>query len=228
MKTNRICAGILIGVVLFIGTGCDWMNLNMRPTKERMTGLWKVTAATDEHGASILNNINFPVTALQLTGDNNVASTAGPMFMAIVYGTSHYVTALSQIDQVFNYNNLQLTNGEWACADGTPDRFTIEMTLQGLPGQTAFTDVLRLIGVNPGYLDQVIYHKFIDVKVELDDFSDSVMVWKFDDMTSAVYNKKDANLNYVLWGGWPTTSFGHYTFTLTKQASTLIQLIQSY
>lgn len=231
MKIAKTGAVVALGfLAVLVGVRCDMLNgmLNQPlTTKQKMTGVWKVTAATDQDNHSILSNINFPVTALQLTNDNNVSSTAGPMFMEIVYGTSNYVTVASKMDQLFNYNNLQFTNGEWACADGYPDRFTIEMVLQGLPGQTVFTNVLQLLGVRPGFLDQVIYHKFENVKVTFDGTSDSVMVWSFDDQTTALYNKKDANLNYVLWGGWPTTRFGHYTYTLTKQPSTLIELVKS-
>jgi hypothetical protein len=227
MKITSARAGFAaIALVLFIGAGCDWIK--PLTTKEKMTGVWEVTDARDENGVSILNTINFPVTVIQLTGDNNVASTAGPMFMSIVYGTSDYVTVASRIDQLFDYNKLQLTNGEWACAEGYPDRFTIEMVLS-FPGLTSFTDILSLLGVHAGYLDQIIYHKFMDVKVEFDaPSSDSVMTWEFDGMTTAVYNKKDSNLNYVLWGGWPTNSFGHYTFELTKRARTVTQLIQDH
>jgi hypothetical protein len=224
MKTNIARAGILIGAVLLIGTGCDFMN--MPTTKEKMMGVWQVTSATDDHGVSILNAISFPVTAFQLAEANSVNSTGGPMFMNIVYGNSKYTQIASQIDQVFDYTQLTLTEGEWFIEGGYPDRFTIEMKLQGLPGQGSLTTLLNALGIAQNYLDVTVYHKFNDVKVTFEDGSDSVMVWKFDNTTTAVYNTKDSHGNYIIWYGWPVTSFGHYTFVLTKRVRTLTQLIQ--
>jgi hypothetical protein len=227
---NMVCAGILIGAVLLMGTGCDWLNTMIEKpptTKEKMMGVWQVTAATDENGASILSQINFPVTAFQLAEANSVNSTAGPMFMNIVYGNSNYTQIASQIDQVFDYTQLSLTEGEWFIDGGYPDRFTIEMKLQGLPGQAALTTLLNALGIAQNYLDVTVYHKFMNVNVTFENDSSSVMIWKFDDQTTAVYNTKDNYGNYVLWNGWPVTTFGRYTFTLTKRVNTLIQLIQN-
>jgi hypothetical protein len=224
MKTNIARAGICIGALLLIGTGCDFMNIPT--TKEKMMGIWQVTAATDDHGASILNAISFPVTAFQLADANSVNSTGGPMFMNIVYGNSNYTQIASQIDQVFDYTQLSLTEGEWFIEGGYPDRFTIEMKLQGLPGQAALTTLLNALGIAQNYLDATVYHKFMDVKVSFEGDDDSVMVWKFDNTTTAVYNSKNSYGNYVLWDGWPVTSFGRYSFRFTKRVSTITQLIQ--
>jgi acetyltransferase-like isoleucine patch superfamily enzyme len=62
-----------------------------------MTGVWQVTDARDENGVSILSTINFPVTVIQLAEANSVNSTAGPMFMNIVYGNSKYTQIASQV-----------------------------------------------------------------------------------------------------------------------------------
>lgn len=220
MKTNIVC----VGAVLLIGTGCEFMN--MPTTKEKMMGVWQVTAANDDHGVSILSAISFPVTAFQLADANSVNSTAGPMFMNIVYGNSKYTQIASQIDQVFDYTQLSLTEGEWFIEGGYPDRFTIEMKLQGLPGQGALTTLLNALGIAQNYLDATVYHKFMDVNVSFEGEDDSVMVWEFDNVTTAVYNTKNSYGNYVLWDGWPVTSFGRYTFRLTKRVSTLTQLIK--
>jgi hypothetical protein len=219
----------LMVVLFFFISGCDLLDLTLLSpptTKEKMMGVWEVTGATDENGDSILNQINFPVTAFHLAEANSVNSTAGPMFMNIVYGNSKYTQIASKIDQVFDYTSLSLTEGEWFIEGGYPDRFTIEMKLQGLPGQSSLTTLLNALGIAKNYLDMTVYHKFIDVKVTFPETSDSVMVWEFDDQTTAVYNSKDSQGNLVLWNGWPTNAFGHYRFVLEKRVKTIQQLIR--
>jgi hypothetical protein len=223
MKTKSIRLGITFVVLLLIGTGCDWIQ--MSTTKEKMTGVWEVTGAWNQNGVSILSTINFPITVIQLADANSVNSTAGPMFMNIVYGSSKYTQIASDIDQVFNYASLDLTEGEWFIEGGYPERFTIEMKLQGLPGQSSLTTLLNALGIAQNYLDVTVYHKFVDVKVSFESGSDSVMVWDFDDQTTAVYNTKDSQGNFVLWEGWPVTSFGHCSFQLTKRIKTVRQII---
>jgi len=223
MKIKSIRLGIPFVALLLIGSGCDWIQ--MTTTKEKMMGVWEVTGAWNENGVSVLSTINFPVTVIHLADANSVNSTAGPMFMNIVYGGSKYTQIASQIDQVFNYASLDLTEGEWFIEGGYPERFTIEMKLQGLPGQSSLTTLLNALGIAQNYLDVTVYHKFMDVKVSFEPGNDSVMVWDFDDQTTAVYNTKNSQGNYVLWGGWPVTSFGHYTFELTKRIKTVRQII---
>ena len=145
--------------------------------------------------------------------------------MNIVYGNSKYTQIASKIDQVFDYTSLSLSEGEWFIEGGYPDRFTIEMKLQGLPGQGALTTLLDALGITKDYLDMTVYHKFIDVKVTFPELTDSVMVWEFDYQTTAEYNSKDSKGNLVLWKGWPTTSFGHCRFVLERRVKTVQQLI---
>jgi hypothetical protein len=218
----------LIALFFLLFISCDLLDLTLLApptTKEKMMGVWEVTGATDENGDSILSRINFPVTAFHLAEANSVNSTAGPMFMNIVYGNSKYTQIASKIDQVFNYTSLSLTEGEWFIEGGYPDRFTIEMKLQGLPGQSSLTTLLDALGITRDYLDMTVYHKFIDVNVTFPEASDSVMVWEFDNQTSAIYNSKDSQGNLVFWNGWPTTAFGHYRFVLEKRVKTVQQLI---
>jgi hypothetical protein len=210
--------------------GCSLLDLLLQPaeptTKEKMIGVWEVTEATDETGASILNDIKFPIAAIQLSEGNSLNSTAGPMFMKIVYGKSQYTKIASQIDQVFQYASLDLTEGEWFITGGYPERFTAEIKLEGLPGQKSLTTLLNTLGIAQNYLDVTVYHKFIDVHVTFDHGSDTIMTWEFDNQTTAVYNTKDSQGNYVLWNGWPVSSFGRFRFVMTKRVKTIRQLIQ--
>jgi hypothetical protein len=223
---SSICP--LVAVPLLFFFSCDLLDLSFDSpptTKEMMMGVWEVVEAEDENGDSILSDISFPVTAFHLAEANSVNSTGGPMFMNIVYGNSKYTQIASKIDQVFDYTSLSLTEGEWFIEGGYPERFTIEMKLQGLPGQGALTTLLNALGIAKNYLDMTVYHKFIDVKVSFPDSSDSVMIWEFDDETTAVYNSKDSQGNLVLWYGWPTDAFGRYRFVFKKRVKTVQQLI---
>jgi hypothetical protein len=129
----------------------------------------------------------------------------------LVYGNSKYTSIASKIDQTFNYASVQYTtNGEWFIDGGMTERFTLEMKLEGLPGQKSLTTLLDLLGITKDYLDITIYHKFKNVHVEFELFSDSTMTWEFDNTTTAVYNKKDSQGDYVSWNGFSVDQFSHY------------------
>jgi hypothetical protein len=233
MKRIHIFRYAVVAALFACSIQCDYLSQILsqaaaKPTtKEKIMGVWEVTAATDEYGTSILNDINFPVTVFSMEDANSVISTAGPMFMKIVYGKSKYTQIASQVDQVFHYASLSFTTGEWFIDPASyGDRFTLEMKLQGLPGQKSLATLLSALGINSQFLDATVYHKFVDVQVTFDGTSDSTMTWNFDNQTTAVYNSKDSQGNLVLWYGWPTTSFGHFTFVLTKRAKTITELVQ--
>jgi hypothetical protein len=233
MKRNLVLLYSLMTAIAVGGIRCEYLGQLLEEaqtapptTKEKMMGVWEVTSATDGNGASIMDGMNFPVTVLSLEDANSVISSAGPMFMKIVYGNGNYTKIASQVDQVFHYASLSFTTGEWFIDPvGNPDRFTIEMKLQGLPGQKSLTTLLSLFGIHSEFLDATIYHKFNNVQVTFDTYSDSTMTWYFDSQTSSAYNTKDASGNLVLWNGW-TFPFSHYTFVLTKRVKTIQQLVQ--
>jgi len=188
-------------------SSCDFLLQEEPPTKTQMEGVWAVTKAYDVGtGKDITNRVNFPITAFHLSSDGTIISTAGPLIMYIVYGDSKFVNIASSIDQVFNYASLNFNGGEFFIGGGVQTRFTLEMKLEGLPGQAALTTLLEMLGIGNDYLDVVVYHKFMDVKV---DFSENyeTMYWEIDNMTTAVYNTKDNHGNYVLWHGWPVNKF---------------------
>ena len=209
---------------------CDWFNfedfIEQDPTKTRMEGVWEVTAAYNENDESILDKISFPVTAFYLSNDNSLESTAGPMTSLIVFGDNKYTQVASKIDQAFNYVDLNFTGGEWFIASGPVDRFTLEMKLKGLPGQATLTEFLEWFGIKPALIEQTVYHKFMDVKVEFEDFNDTMMTWVFDDTTTAAYNIKDEYGNYVTLDGISTDSFQRCTFVLTKRVKDLKDIIK--
>ena len=214
---------LFAGVIVF--TSCEKMEEEI-PTKDKMEGVWTVTEAYNELDQNILNKINFPITAFHLSSDNTVISTAGPMVMYIVYGDNKYTQIASTIDQVFNYANLDFNGGEFFVGGGEQSRFTLEMKLEGLPGQKALTELLELIGIGNAYLDVVVYHKFRDVKVFFED-NGNTMIWEWDNITTAVYNTKDNYGDYVLWGGWPVNNFSKCQFVLRKQSQGLNDVVQA-
>lgn len=220
MKASKIFICSLISISFFFSSCLK----DETPTKTKMEAVWEVTAATDETGASILNKIKFPVVGFHLSSDNTVISTAGPMMMYVVYGGSKYTQIAASVDQVFNYAGLDFNGGEFFVGGGQQDRFTLEMKLEGLPGQKALTTLLDMLGVTNDYLDLVVYHKFMDVKVDFDETGDE-MTWTFDSQTTAVYNTKDNYGNYLLWQGWPVNNFSKCTFVLTKRSMELKDLV---
>lgn len=224
MKTSLIkcCSSLLTITLLIFAGGC---TIDEPPTKSSMEAVWTVTHVYDAQGTDHVSRFNFPITAFHLSSDNTVIATASPLFMYIVYGDSKYTQIASYVDQVFNYANLDFNGGEFFVEGGTPDRFTLEMKLEGLPGQKSLTDLLDMLGITQDYLDMVIYHKFMNVGV---DFSAdyNTMYWYFDSGTSAVYNTKDNFGNYVLWYGWPVDNFSRCTIELQKQTTDLTQVVQ--
>lgn len=234
MNKKNVVLYAIVAAMVVGGIRCDYLSQIIADaqtapptTKEKMMGVWEVTEAYDENGTSIMDGMSNPPTVFSLEDANSVVSSAGPMFMKIVYGNSNYTKISSQIDQVFHYASLSFTNGEWFIGtSGNPERFTIEMKLQGLPGQKSLTTLLSLIGIHSEFLDATIYHKFVDVQVTFDGQSDSTMTWNFDSQTESFYNTKSPkDGTYILWDGW-TFPFKHYTFVLTKRIKTIEALIQ--
>jgi len=224
MKTlNKTSLSLLIALIL-LSTSC---LKDQTPTKTLMEGVWEVTEAYNENGESILPQIGFPVAVFHLSSDNTVISSAGPMIMYIVYGKNKYTEIASQIDQVMNYASLDFNGGEFFVGGGVQSRFTLEMKLEGLPGQKTLTTLLDLLGITNDYWDIVIYHKFMDVYVEVDD-SKEVMTWEFDNATHAVYNTKDNYGNYILWQGWPVENFSKCRFVLTKRVKDIKEVISDH
>ncbi|MBP8042649.1 MAG: hypothetical protein KAZ36_12165 [Bacteroidales bacterium] len=224
MKINLFPTKILISVLVFFIILVSSCTIDETPTKTRMEGVWTVKHVYDQSGEDHASQLNFPITAFHLSSDNTVISTAGPLTMFVVYGNSKYVQIAADIDQVFNYAGLDFNGGEFFVEGGLVDRFTLEMKLEGLPGQGALTDLLDMLGVTNDYLDMVIYHKFINVGVYFNE-DNTIMTWVFDDQTTAVYNTKDNQGNYLLWNGWPVQNFTRCTIELQKQTKDLQQVV---
>jgi len=230
MFKNRLFLSVVTLSVLLFFNGCALENET--PTKVLMQGTWELTEAVNDTGEDILNKVAFPVTVLQLTDDNGMLGTQGPMFTYTVYGGSKWVTASAKIKQAFDYANFRFNTGEFFVEPGNPTRFTVEAKLQATALAGGLTDVLTLLGVGQSYLQQTIYHKFTDVKVTfpVDDLTNesNTMIWEFDEETTAAYNYKDAKGNLVLWNGWPVKNFTRGTYTFTKRVSGLNDIVKEH
>lgn len=206
------------------------------PTKTLMQGNWELTAATDTAGNDIMSKVAFPVTVMQLTDDNGMLGTIGPKFMYLVYGGSKWTSLSAKMGQVFDYANLRLNTGEYFVESGTVDRFTVEGKLQATAiAGGVLSDLLQILNIGNGWLQQTVYHKFIGVKVTFPEGTNGkrgendvydTMIWEFDDETQAVYNYKDGQGNYVLWQGWPIDKFTRGTFTWTKRTESINEVVQ--
>jgi hypothetical protein len=225
MLNSKIQSFTLFVITILFFNSCELLEEVEIPTKTRMEGTWEVVEAYNEKDSSIIKQISFPTTVFNLGSDNSVLSTAGPMFMYIVYGSSKYTEISSKIDQVFKYADLNFNNGgEWFIKkEGVVNKFTIEMKLEGLPGQTAFKDILSLLGVKSSFIDFTIYHMFTDVYVNMID--DETMEWRFTNDTFAEYNTKNEYGKYVLWNGVSTNTFSKCSFILKKRTKSLKDIV---
>jgi hypothetical protein len=98
------------------------------------------------------------------------------------------------------------------------------MKLEGIGGTSTLVEILNIFNIQAEWLKEVVYHKFLDVKVSFNESND-VMTWEFDNQTWAKYNMKDQYGEYVLWGGWPISKFSKCKFELTKKSKTLNDLV---
>jgi hypothetical protein len=231
---------------LFAVSSLVWTSCKKEPTATKilMQGNWELTAATDAAGNDILNKVAFPVTVIQLTDDNGMLGTHAPLATRVVYGDSKWTQISGRINQIFDYANFRLNTAEYFVGEGVVDNFTVEFKLQAtaLAGG-ALTDILNIMGVGNGWLQQTVYHKFTNVKITIPGQNDvkysfanssstqsenlNTMIWEFTDNTQAFYNYKDAQGNLVLWGGWPVASFSKGTFTWTKRTQGVNDIIKA-
>ena len=232
MKIRTFCTIIIftLTVTLFFSS-CKKEEEEPTPTNDLMEGVWEVTEVKNSNDSVITNTVSplLVKNLIHLNSANSVNSTAGPLFMYIVYGNSKFMKVVSQLDQAFKYSDADfgLTEGEWGIKKGeVTDHFTIEMKLK-FPGQQTITDLLELMGINPpSFMEPVIYHKFMNIKVEINDENPEVMYWTFDDSTTPEYNIKDENLQYALWTGISTNSFSRCKIKLEKRVKPISDMVQ--
>lgn len=198
------------------------------PTRDLMHGVWEVVEAYDTSGNSIVDQVNFLLpTYLKFDDYNSVSSTAGPMFMYIVYGKNRFTDITSKLDAAFDYISYNWTTGEYGIKDGVQNEFTIEMKLK-FPTTGTIDEILDLMNINPPQLfEPIIYHKFLNVNIQIDEDNPKEMIIEFDDNVEPIYNIKDSDLNYVLWDGVNVNAYSRSYFILKKRSTSLRDLIDN-
>ncbi len=225
-----LVATLLSGMLLGFNS-CEEFD-NPKPTHELMQGVWKIDAVYDKQGNDITEKVTTILPAyIHLDDKNSINSTCGPLFMYVVYGKSRFVNVISRIDEVFDYADLSLTEGEWFIKKGGQTHlFTCEIKMK-FPGMNTLEEILSdMGGINLGFVDQmiesVIYHKFMDVDVDINEANSNKMVWSINDKTVPAYNIKDEYGNYVLWNGVSLDAYSRCEIHWVKQSKTLDQLIK--
>ena len=234
MKTN---SKLLFFGTLFLVLTLFSCKKEETPTKIAMQGNWELTAATDASGNDILSKVSFPVTVMQLSDDNGMLGTHAPLATRIVYGDTKWAEVSGKMNQLFDYANFRFNTGEFFVGEGVVDNFTVEYKLQATAiAGGALSDILTIFGVGNGWLQQTVYHKFINVKVSFpkkegllqnNNEQNQTMIWEFTDQTQGAYNYKDSQGNPVLWLGWPVDRFAKGKFTWTKKTEGINDLVKA-
>jgi hypothetical protein len=203
---------------------------SITPTNRLMEGVWKVVEVRDSNNVIVTDKVSPLLVSnlFQFNSSNGVMSTAGPLFMYMIYGDSCYTIIRNQLDQSFVYSDMNygLTEGEWNIQkEIVTDRFTIELKLK-YPTVQKIDELLNLMGIPPpAFIESIIYHKFLNVKIAIDDANKDQMIWDFDETIFYRSNIKDENLDFVLWLGVPEHYFSHCSIKLERQSSSIQQLV---
>lgn len=220
---------ILLASVLLIFS-CEPLEDDPTPTHELMQGVWELTDAKDANNVDVLEKVSpLPVPNLiSLNSTNGVISSAGPLFMYLVYGDNNFTNITMPLDQIFTYtdSDFGLTLGQWSLLKGqVTNQFAIEMTMK-FPSAQTVSQILDMMGLQtPSIIKSVVYHKFKNVLVEIDEENSDVMYWTFDNQTIPEYNVKDDNLNYVLWNGISVNAFSRCKLRFEKRVKPIDQMV---
>ena len=234
MKIIRLFAVITLLSVGFVFNSCEKPEDPPIPTNELMEGkVWEVTAIFDANDSLITNEVNsfFP-TYIHLDDANSLNSTAGPMFMYIVYGGSKFIDVSSKFDEIFKYADLQMTEGEWFIdKNKVVDNFTLEVKMR-FPTAETFNEVFQLLNIPPpeivaDAIDIIVYHKFKFVNVDIREENPSKMTWNLTSSIEATYYTKDQYGDPIVWVGISSDSFQKLKIIMDKRAESLTSLVQT-
>lgn len=222
---------ILVLALAAFFSSCEELIDDPTPTHELMQGVWELTEAYNENDVLITEKVS-PLEVpnlMHLNSSNGATSTSAPLFMYIIYGESRFNQIVSQLDNAFSYadSDFGLTQGEWSLTKNkVTDHFAIEMKMKFPTAQTIST-ILNLMNIaTPSfYEDFIIYHKFKNVHVEIDEENPNVMWWHFDDETIPEYNIKNEELDYVSWTGVQVSSFSRCSLRFEKRVDSIDQMV---
>ena len=204
------------------------------PTNELMEGkVWQVTEIYSEQGNLITDSvISFFPTYIHLDDANSLNSTAGPLFMYIVYGDSKFIEVTSTFDEIFKYADMQLTEGEWFIdKNKVVDNFTLEVKMR-FPSAETLNEVFQILNIDPpeivaDAIDIIVYHKFKFVKVNITEKDPNNMVWTMTSSVEANYYTKDQYGDPVVYVGVSSNSFQKLQIVMQKRAESITSLVET-
>lgn len=237
MKKLLIISGVLL-IILF--SGCTELLNSLVPdepvTSEMMNGLWEVIGVYDESDTSTnlldtiilgYGSVSVPMYVNLNNSYDQLASTAGPLFLYLVYGKSNWTTFFGKLDQIFDYvDGRYFTEGEWGISDtANADALALKAKVMP-PSMTTFAEILDLIpGLETAALKKYVIHHFTKIQVEM--ATDSTMTWEFTDNTDAIYYTQNDELNPDPWLGWTADGFSRCKIELKKKMGTLDGLMEN-
>lgn len=200
------------------------------PTNELMEGVWKLESIVEENGSNITDTVTgwFP-TFIQLNDANGYISTAGPLWMYLVYGKSKFISISSKIDEVFEYAKLETSLGDWFIdKNKVVDNFTLKARLR-FPTFNTVSTIFDILGFDApeGFedlTDMIIYHRFRNVGVIINDENPDKMIWTFDSKVVADYSTVDNEGTPVVYIGIDPKLFSKCTITFKKEIKNLTDL----
>jgi len=233
MKTFGKLAALILMVILVQGCSIlDSFN-DPTPTQTLMEGVWQVTAVYDlsnDSTVNMLDSIGLGYKSsripffVKLSEDGDMQSTAGPLFLYLVYGNRNYTNFFGKLDDLFRYADMETTNGDWSINDGIQDDFDMQVKLMP-PSMKTFTNILELFGVNVQKIKTFLLHRFNNVSVDIDSSSPKEMTWRWTSAVDASYFTSGDNFDNVIWVGWEATKFSRCKVVFEKKVGTLQDLI---
>ncbi len=187
-------------LALLVGmfSGCDFILDPEAPTPTEtlmQENMWEVTAVYDENDPykniadSLrlgLGNAEVPF-VFNMKDLNDFNSTAGPLFLYLVYGDSKWTNIAGKVDQVFDYLDADaIASGTWGLGSGVVSTFMFEVKLQP-PGFNSLVSVIEdLFGLQAfsQKIDKYALHKFKKVEVS---FEGDKMIWEVTDQVETEY-----------------------------------------
>lgn len=228
----------LVGVALLLGmfSGCGVLDSldDPTPTETLMEGVWEVTAVYDmgasDPAVNMLDSIGLGYNTrkvpqyMKLSEDGYIQTTAGPLFLYLVYGNKNWTNFFGKLDDVFKYADLEFTNGNWAIDNGVVSDFDIRITLMP-PSMKTFTSILELFGVNTQQIKSYLLHEFLNVDVTVK--GSNRMEWEWTNDVLATYFTSGDNFTEEKWLGFEASKYTRCKIVFEKRAGTLQDLVQA-
>lgn len=190
-------------------------------TKNLLTGTWKLTEMYDDLeilSTHLITDAGDCYISIDSSGD--VISTAGPMFMFIGFGYPKYSTVVDTLDNYFHYYTGNRTSGEIYMPDNSLfDDITIQMKMS-FDNVSRWNYLLNTMSVQaPSLAEPVIYFKFSNVILQLEEANPEEMTWLITSATIPEYTLKDQYGDYIPWTEISSTNLSLCSLVFEKTDS---------